>query len=194
MMTLLMGENPSIEHKMARRQSSTNLTDQQARAGKGLSRRPMPRRHTVSTPYQDGGGNASKIVKQDHTEPTTDARLRKLLRSKKHRSLGRLDMSNLDARAWMSPDTATPSPTSLCSPILPGHAAILDHERQAWVNQQQQQQQSRPHDYFEWDHGIHLFFVYLRRQLDANKDILHRRQISGTASGRWKCNSYDDCC
>ncbi|KAG0181496.1 hypothetical protein DFQ29_008165 [Apophysomyces sp. BC1021] len=55
------------------------------------NRRPLPRRHTVSTPYNAKLKDQSNETKETNPE-IAQAKFRKLLKSKRHRSLGRLEL------------------------------------------------------------------------------------------------------
>lgn len=111
-----------------------------------MRRQSMPRRHTVSTPYQP-------VNKGKEPEPEMPQnKLRKVLRAKRHRSLGKLNVTTNATTAttatsspvdkWMSPDTSSSS--SICSPILSATSTVNEFDQMLLLEklQQQQQQQS----------------------------------------------------
>lgn len=108
-------------------------------------RQPLPRRHTVSTPYHTAVNKSSDVL----PEVSQASNFRKYLKAKRHRSLCKLEMppSSPDPGSkWLSPDTAS-SASSLCSPIIPGQTAndlllAVDHDPMVLLDTLQQRQPS----------------------------------------------------
>ena len=144
---LMMNDLPSHQPSMNYPNKEAYAPQQKqgtATAGTTMRRQPMPRRHTVSTPYQP-------VNKGKEPEPEMPQnKLRKVLRAKRHRSLGKLNVTANTTTAttatsspvdkWMSPDTSSSS--SICSPILSATSTVNEFDQMVLLEKLQQQQQS----------------------------------------------------
>ncbi|KAI7885568.1 hypothetical protein K492DRAFT_171567 [Lichtheimia hyalospora FSU 10163] len=144
---LMMNDLPSHQPSMNYPNKEAYAPQQKqvlATAGTTMRRQPMPRRHTVSTPYQP-------VNKGKEPEPEMPQnKLRKVLRAKRHRSLGKLNVTTNTTTAttatsspvdkWMSPDTSSSS--SICSPILSATSTVNEFDQIVLLEKLQQQQSS----------------------------------------------------
>lgn len=123
-------------------QQATTTTTAAAATASTMRRQTMPRRHTVSTPYQP-------VNKGKEPEPEMPQnKLRKVLRAKRHRSLGKLNVTTHSTTTattatsspvdkWMSPDTSSSS--SICSPILSATSTVNEFDQQMLLLEKLQQ-------------------------------------------------------
>ena len=134
--TITSKGSPDLQPNTTSRENKRSSTGSAAAATTATSntRRNLPRRHTVSggASYQRSNNKTNKETNEEQQK------VRKLLKAKRHRSLGKLEMPTsatgspiLDGK-WFSPETATTasSSPSICSPLLSGSEIGIDQEQQ----------------------------------------------------------------
>ncbi|KAF7726896.1 hypothetical protein EC973_008191 [Apophysomyces ossiformis] len=113
-------------------------------------RRPLPRRHTVSTPYSAKQKDLPNDLKEPNPE-LAQARFRKLLKSKRHRSLGRLELPPSPSLSEMERRRMDISSPLVSSP-LSAELEQLTHE-QLMERVMELEQEKRAADMLKNTHG-----------------------------------------
>ncbi|KAL0094906.1 hypothetical protein F4703DRAFT_1045589 [Phycomyces blakesleeanus] len=128
---------PSISHQTPSGNSTNNnpnpnpnnndQSEPQDVSRKSAGRRPLPRRHTVSTPYNAKSKDMPNDIKDINLE-IPQAKFRKMLKAKRHRSLGRLELPPSPNLSEFEKRLIECSSPSINSP-LSAELELLSHEQ-----------------------------------------------------------------